>query len=384
VANAEHSSDESQQSDNEGYVFSHLDTFSLTLVLYNAITAINYGDWDFDNHVKYVAPQRSVDWLVKYGMCIDNIRIQQATDPAMGRGAFAAYNLLEGTRVAPMPMQFFPDRSKFTPPAYEDRDDLPESIFVNYCYSPRNSSILLFPHAPGVNVINHKGGKQANVAIRWSDNYMHHKSWLDLPFDELKRHVYAGALVMDLVALRDIEQGEELFLDYGHEWEEAWEQHVQAWQPVERAEEYVYPAEMDDNEPLRTLDEQKTQPYPSNLHLACYTRSSYDRRPGTSMKWVQPDFPWPEGSRNCEILKRVHNDETGEDLYDVILNFDRMQPDADLNLTRAERIVDTGVPRHAIRWVERVYEQDVHLPNVFRHPIMMPDDMVPPTWRGRR
>jgi len=33
-------------------------------------------------------------------------------------------------------------------------------------------------------------------------------------------------LSFEYVALRDIEEGEEIFMDYGEEWEDAWEQHV--------------------------------------------------------------------------------------------------------------------------------------------------------------
>jgi SET domain-containing protein len=37
-------------------------------------------------------------------------------------------------------------------------------------------------------------------------------------------------LAWDFVALRDIDQGEELLLDYGDEWVVSWEKHVDAWQ----------------------------------------------------------------------------------------------------------------------------------------------------------
>jgi hypothetical protein len=37
---------------------------------------------------------------------------------------------------------------------------------------------------------------------------------------------------MELVALRDIESGEELFLDYGDDWERSWQHHLETWQPA--------------------------------------------------------------------------------------------------------------------------------------------------------
>ena len=36
-------------------------------------------------------------------------------------------------------------------------------------------------------------------------------------------------LVFDLVATRDIAAGEEIYLDYGQEWEDAWNQYAESW-----------------------------------------------------------------------------------------------------------------------------------------------------------
>jgi hypothetical protein len=37
-----------------------------------------------------------------------------------------------------------------------------------------------------------------------------------------------GGLASDVVALRDIQPGEEAFIDYGSEWEEAWKTHFES------------------------------------------------------------------------------------------------------------------------------------------------------------
>ncbi|OEU11016.1 hypothetical protein FRACYDRAFT_246118 [Fragilariopsis cylindrus CCMP1102] len=36
-------------------------------------------------------------------------------------------------------------------------------------------------------------------------------------------------LSMEIIALRDIKPGEEIFIDYGKEWENAWLEHVKTW-----------------------------------------------------------------------------------------------------------------------------------------------------------
>ena len=60
-------------------------------------------------------------------------------------------------------------------------------------------------------------------------------------------------------------KGEELFLDYGDSWQQAWDEHVANWEPPKDAEKYVYPEEMDDTETLRTVKEQEKDPYPASV-----------------------------------------------------------------------------------------------------------------------
>ena len=54
--------------------------------------------------------------------------------------------------------------------------------------------------------------------------------WRTQSLDELAEKKYRG-LSMEIYALRDIQLDEEIFLDYGIEWERAWERHVETWQP---------------------------------------------------------------------------------------------------------------------------------------------------------
>jgi hypothetical protein len=46
---------------------------------------IDYGDRRYEKGKKYEPTRRSPEWLRTHGMCIDNIKIQPATDPQMGR-----------------------------------------------------------------------------------------------------------------------------------------------------------------------------------------------------------------------------------------------------------------------------------------------------------
>mmetsp|Transcript_7321 Transcript_7321/g.8500 ORF Transcript_7321/g.8500 Transcript_7321/m.8500 type:complete len:485 (+) Transcript_7321:131-1585(+) len=247
-------------------------------------------------------PIRTPQWLEKHGMCLDNLIVKTANDPSMGRGAFANRLLPKGTVVAPAPLQIYPTRSKFSVSmSDEDRQEFEsnhkmkyetEQLFVNYCFQPEGSTLLLYPYGAGVGLINHSSDKsKINVILRWSNNHMNHSpQWLDptLSLDQFWKMQYPGALILDVVAIRKIREGEEIFMDYGPKWEKAWNNHLQKWKPdITATKNYVYPWDemkrhgiIEKNEqqqqqqqqqqhkslkPFRTLTEQERSPYPHNL-----------------------------------------------------------------------------------------------------------------------
>jgi len=188
-----------------------------------------------------------------------------------------------------------------------------------------------------------------------------------------------------VVALTDIAAGDELLMDYGSEWEQAWKKHVARWKPPADARNYVYPAEMDETEALRTIEEQKTHPYPSNLATMC-TVSDWDRKQGPHVDWTEPtDWAWWEGMAYCHILERELDERTGDHVYTVnpIFTYNPKKLGFNPDIPLAERHIDRHVPRRAIRFVEIPYLDDEHLPNVFRHPIELPAHLVPDAWRNK-
>lgn len=120
-----------------------------------------------------------------------------------------------------------------------------EELLLNYAYGHPDSPMLLVPNAPMANFINHGGQEEANVQIRWpeplsktgrlfewaytrskediyDDNFesTNHNAWLkDHPIDVMEK---SGKLAFEYVALRDIKDGEEIMIDYGDLWDDAW------------------------------------------------------------------------------------------------------------------------------------------------------------------
>jgi hypothetical protein len=332
----------------------------------------DYGDWDFDGDPKdYIKPVRPPEWLHEHGFCIDNIDIGPATDPQMGRGAFASRFLSKGTMVAPAPLQVYPRRQDFT---YKGK----EALIVNYCFQAKGSDLLFFPYGPAVNLINHSR-KKANVSLRWSQARIAHPQWLDLPLKEFWEMTYPGGIVLEVVALRNIKPGEELFMDYGRDWEAAWNKHVKEWKPASDAIDYAYPGESDETVPLLTMEEQKTNPYPKNIGFMCNT-PDFDREESNTVTWSEPTWSWGlEGYVKCHILERTEGDH-GDFVYTVSLNFDDTHV-FDLTAKKRDRYRDVKVPRRAIRFVDKPYTSDEYLEHAFRHPIELPDNLFPAQWK---
>jgi hypothetical protein len=87
-------------------------------------------------------------------------------------------------------------------------------LIINYSFGHRNSTVLLTPYGGMVNYINHQK-QRANVKVRWpnGEKVAHKPSWLTEKTPEsLKHTIEKIGLSFEYVALRDIEEGEEVFM----------------------------------------------------------------------------------------------------------------------------------------------------------------------------
>ena len=214
-------------------------------------------------------------------------------------------------------------------------------------------------------------------------------------------------------------QGEEVLIDYGDEWQKAWDQHVRDWAPVDPSNDYnnyTYLTKQSpenggntkyrraeyfkmDGFPIRTQDEQKNNPYPRNVVIKCrldldigignYTHTP-KQTPFYRRKFVDDDLIKGSKSRHkCNILKRkgkqrisfddeeVEVDDTGPFLYTIeIQNYKKKQG----RLTIHEHHEITDVPIEAIDLVNKKYTSDMFLKSAFRHEMALPDGLWPEAW----
>ena len=347
--------------------------------------------------------RRSLEWLQQHGYCSDHMRPGNSTIPHAGRGAFATRHLPKGTIVGYSPLVHvgIHGNDLYTVPYHhqqqQHRDYSKFDLIYNYAYGHPNSTVLLSPYGNMVNYINHasaspsassNSNKRPNVRLQWPQQELeaHKPEWLHQSPEFLANTLEKVGLSLEYVALTDIQEGEEIFMDYGTEWEQAWNQHVKTWVPPEDADQYVHSSQWNrNNDKLRTLEELKDNPYPINLHTICLP--SYHYVPQLdNYYYVIPDRDYVDRVV-CHVMERFEfNSSTDqheqqqqqEDLYTVDMILPGKQQD---DPPVAKRVL--SVPRSAVWITDKIMSQDWHLPNTFRHPIMIPDDIFPDAWKNR-
>ena len=204
-------------------------------------------DWLLDQEggsgmIHFNSSIRDLSWLHEHGRCMDNIRDGISHIPHAGRGAFARRFIPKGTIVAPAPLIQIPDRSVFT--IYDKKltpsekggymvvtdqgKPIHQQLLLNYCFGHRESSLLLCPYGLMTSHINHDR-TNPNTKIVWAtDDQMTHPEWRKKSIKKWGTKDEAG-LSFNFVALRNIERDEEITIDYGSEWEEAWQKHLRSF-----------------------------------------------------------------------------------------------------------------------------------------------------------
>lgn len=195
----------------------------------------------------------SMEFLQKEGICIDAnnaFDVRLSTIDNAGKGLFAKQTFQKDEIITISPVIQFDrshmdiiddhvlnhgdyDSSVFEPTSSTDVlknkpiDETGFHSFINYCYGHVHSNVLLLPYAPGVNYINHPSDdNEPNVYITWSNHPLFEKVQLMEGNNNIKKvlpektllETYSIRLAFEYKALRQINPGDELFIDYGMEW----------------------------------------------------------------------------------------------------------------------------------------------------------------------
>lgn len=330
---------------------------------------------------------RSTKWLREHGVCADHFHMNVSTLPQAGHGAFASHFLPKDTVVLPVPVLPIPYRSVLnmyqirkgnnqTYLSVDRRKVIGQQLILNYCLGHAESTMLLFPYGPVFPLINHNQSL-VNVRLQWASTTRsnHHPELLEKNVSHFEETT--AALALELVTLRSIEAGEEIFLDYGDDWEKAWNYHAAIWNPVEGAETYKSAAFFNtDASPLRTEFEQMETPYPSNVVLK-FDDAFLDRRAWKLAERRGTLTAWKDYSRgkyiDCEILR--YQDKSGMRYYTISVRD---------KIDSKRWVVIKHLPREAFSFQDKPYTSDMFLSNAFRHDMRIPDEIFPLSWKNQK
>ena len=345
--------------------------------------------------------QVELELLEEHGACIDALRVGSVMKKNdSGRGAFVTRFFSKGSVITTTPLLVLKrddltiyevdESQNYKKNVLKKNNIIGRELLLNYCYGSPNSELLLLPTAPGVNYINHDSQKP-NAEIRWSEKMSlfpasELQKWRQLhPLDVLE--MGSGKLVMEFIATRDIQHGEEILINYGRKWEEAFQKYLDGESTrgeEERcitATEYLskQPKEDGENPTIRTISEQEERPYPAHLQTMCFFYledvENGCLRPCTVVErewhdgalWYHSYYSWEEHLEDAERLSLNQKCGLGE---------------SDVNEEDGYEYWE-WLPAGSVTLVERwksPLERITEGATEFRHEIGVPDGFFPSIW----
>lgn len=327
------------------------------------------------------------------GQCIDTIKQGTSTLADAGRGAFATRDFSKGSIVTVAPLVTINDK-KLAMQTNNRTSALPwevspQQLLLNYCFGHAKAELLLCP-ASHAAMINHDP-KEPNLEIRWARTGQREHDYTSglkqelLEMDSNDMQSYNSKIMLEYVAIGDIRAGEELFLNYGQEWEDALQNHLA--HGVSKAADVELVSAKQLNQENATLEVSTSEAMKNHSYLC----SIYP-----NVKIGEVNANWEEFSSNRAVdkaswptdLKALyqHNDFAG--LYPCrVVEADNIQKLYSIEMfikPLSRNFVGRryhNVPRNRIRFSDNLYRSDQHLSWAFRHYIPIPDSIFPLRWR---
>jgi hypothetical protein len=365
------------------------------------------------------------------GFCLDTITAQPSTIPEAGQGAFANRKFPTGSIVSVSPMVTISNgpaamevpltKSSNTPPRPDDNvgDDedryVPDTrdsnatqqLLTNYCFGHAKSDLMLCPttqaalmnhaDASSSSVASSSKGKVPNVAVRWSSINTDEDPHYDFTLEPLESIIHINhtdlssfktRVIMEYVAIRPIEPGEELLLDYTREWNDALTSHLEhghsssanadpdrlSAQQVNEMGRAIAPSVDVRSQHLAYLCEI----YPNVKVLSGSTAGWEDLSSNSAIDrktWPTVFRQWYKHNDAASIYPcNVVKVDEARNMYDVEM---LLKPLLLGEVGRKFR----DVPGHRIQYTDPLYHSDMHLEWAFRQHIPVPDSIFPLRWR---
>jgi hypothetical protein len=341
-------------------------------------------------------------------------------------------------------------------------------LLLNYCFGHSESSMLMCPMTSAM-LINHCsnrtndcGPKGPNAEVRWSSGWdIASHEWRNKSLPVIDDH-NGRILSLEIVSLRDIAPNEEgtcsfvrcccnfvcaslkdsfyftytnvyhfsfnteninpidgsaVFIDYGIEWETAWDKHVREWKPPKKIPNFITAKEANQRkgpiiDDLISGDLRKTVDHPY-LFTGCqydawddvsnignYTKKWKNKWKMLSDEKILETFASPgdgfvyDGNKGyadheeyshwpCSILKA----EKQKGRYTIRINMSPLKgvepSETSWNKNEVPRIL-TNYPQESVHYFVKASATDQMLPTSFRHSIGFPHKLFPKQWKNRR
>lgn len=354
---------------------------------------------------EYPETQKSIQWLEENGQCCDGLYPGPSTVLNAEKGAFSSRDVKQGELIAPSPLLKIDDEnilSMYSKLFKGENDDgdfdyvirdpegegvIGTQLLYNYCFGHPQSTILFYPYGMTVNFINHKPtGKGANAKVVWTKAKYHDPDLFLLTAEDLKQDRAMVPLGFDIIATRDISAHEEVFIDYGPEFEFALQRHSREWErrrswPKQALE---MNAEIANEKKHFIPIGDRPSDFPENIFTACHAYGipldesdkdiprKIDDVKVYKFDTIRTSFNGHDMNL-CDILN-LKESESGEYFY-VIQLFTNDEEDE-------ESIIIVDVPEKYIMYVDMPYSSWTQAEGVFRHYIGIPDEIFPETWKN--
>jgi hypothetical protein len=391
-----------------------------------------------------VLEPRPIGWIKQNGVCLEHLVPKKSTIKDAGLGGFAQYGVAKDDIIVPTPVLQTVHKEILT--LYERNNDnnnnnkrdfidnpdkykIGTGLLYNYCFGHTDSSMLLCPLTSAM-LINHCSvgrSKQfdcghpdgPNAVVRWSSGWDNDSiQWRNATLDEIDNK-FGRILSLEVIATRDIQPNEEVFIDYGIDWENAWMKHVEKWNnrvPKIKESDYISAQEANSRKgPIMknlisgNLRENAVHPY---LLLGC----QYEIDENIDFKnknYTKPDKFW-KTMNDKQILQTYSEDGSDYVYYDKLgyINHNEYshwpcsvlkeegagtgrytvqihQSPLRSKKTRTTSWSKNNVPRiltnykqESIHYFIKPNSQDHIRPGVFRHHVGLPDNIYPNHWKN--
>lgn len=221
--------------------------------------------------------------------------------------------------------------------------------------------------------------------------------------------MYSKILVVSRILTYD-SLGEEVFIDYGEDWENAWNDHILNWKPRDRPKDWMTAlqanAQTDHILPEFIAGDLRGSVEHAYLFTGCqYHTSTADG----SYAYAKPNKGWHDltdeeilskyaekgdvfGYPRADLGYSKHDDtshwpctvllpETEDGRYTVRIHQNPWEDEMEWEKNGVPRIL-TGYQRSDIHFFVQPYKSDQQLPGAFRHALGIPEDMFPAQWKN--